>query len=93
MFYIPHYLWKVYEDQRLQKVTNGLRGRTLKLDDRKDACETLVKYVKETFHENNWYAGVFFFCDFLNLVNVVFQMYFINIFLGGKLNNIADKKI
>jgi len=83
MFYVPHYIWKIYEDQRLSKITDGLRGRTLKLDARKDACDTLVKYVKETFHENNWYAGVFFACDFLNLINVIFQMYFINIFLGG----------
>lgn len=83
MFYLPHYLWKTYEDQRLNKITNGLRGRTLSLDERKDQCEILVKYVKETFHMNTWYAGVFMLCDFLNFVNVVGQMFFINTFLGG----------
>ena len=83
MFYLPHYFWKMYEDERMKKITDGLRGRTLNIDDRKDACETLVKYVKETFHENNWYAGVFFICDLMNLFNTIFQMYFINLFLGG----------
>lgn len=83
MFYIPHYLWKTYEDKRLQKITSGLRGRTLSLEQRKDQCEILVKYVKETLHMNNWYAGVFFICDILNFINVIGQMFFINKFLGG----------
>lgn len=83
MFYLPHYLWKVFEDRKLDKITNGLRGRTLSLDERKDQCEILVRYVKETFHMHNFYAFKYFLCDILNFVNVIFQMYFINMFLGG----------
>ena len=83
MFYLPHYLWKTYENRRLAKMTNNLRGRTLNLDQRRDQCETLVKYVKETFHQNQTYAVVYFVCDVLNFINVVGQMYFINVFLGG----------
>ncbi len=26
MFYVPHYLWKIFEDRKVDKVTNGLRG-------------------------------------------------------------------
>jgi len=26
MFYIPHYLWKIFEDRKIDKITNGLRG-------------------------------------------------------------------
>ena len=29
MFYFPHYLWKILEDRRLDKITNGLRGEAL----------------------------------------------------------------
>ena len=83
MFYLPHYLWKTFEDRRLTKMTDGLRGRTLNLEQRKDQCEKLVKYVKETFHMNNTYAIVYFVCDILNFINTVGQMYFINLFLGG----------
>merc|ERR1719210_405713 len=64
-------------------MTDGLRGRTLNLEQRKDQCEKLVKYVKETFHMNNTYAIVYFVCDILNFINTVGQMYFINLFLGG----------
>ena len=88
MFYLPHYLWKMYEDEWMKKITDGLRGHTLNIDERKDLDisekkKTLVKNVKETFHQNKWYAGVFFVCDLMNLLNTIFQMYFINVFLGG----------
>ena len=84
MFYTPYFIWSIYEDGKLEKITNGLRGRTLKLSDRKDQCNILVQYVKETFHDHYWYARIYFLCDVLNLINVVFQMYFINLFLGGE---------
>ncbi len=83
LFYFPHYLWKTLEDRKLDKITNGLRGRTLSLDERKDQCETLVKYVRETFHLWNFYAFKYFICDILNFINVIAQMYTINAFLGG----------
>jgi hypothetical protein len=27
MFYVPHYLWKIFEDRKVDKITNGLRGK------------------------------------------------------------------
>ena len=29
MFYVPHYLWKIFEDRKVDKITNGLRGNHL----------------------------------------------------------------
>ena len=29
MFYIPHFLWKTFEGQRLSKIMGNLRGRTM----------------------------------------------------------------
>jgi hypothetical protein len=83
LFYLPHYLWKTLEDRKLSKITNGLRGRTLSLDERKEQCEILVKYIRETFHMHNFYAFKYFLCDVLNFVNVIGQMYLLNAFLGG----------
>ena len=53
------------------------------MDERKDSCETLVKYIRETFHLHNFYAFKYFVCDLLNFVNVIGQMYLLNAFLGG----------
>ncbi|XP_059083716.1 innexin inx3-like isoform X2 [Tigriopus californicus] len=83
LFYFPHWLWKTFEDRKLDKITSGLRGRTLSLDERKDQCSILVKYVTETFHMHNFYAFKYFICDILNFINVIVQIYMINAFLGG----------
>ena len=83
MFYIPHYLWKIFEDRLLDKITKGLRGTILSLDEHKEQCENLVNYMKETFHMHNFYAIKYFVCDLLNLINTIGQIYLINRFLGG----------
>ena len=49
MFYLPHWLWKTFEGGRLQKITSGLRGRTLDVETRKSQLGILVKYVKVPF--------------------------------------------
>jgi len=83
MFYIPHYIWKTFEDKKLDKITSGLRGKTLSRDDKRDACDNLINYLWETRGMHNAYAFKYFLCDVLNFVNVIGQMYFINYFLGG----------
>ncbi len=30
LFYFPHWLWKTLEDRKLDKITNGLRGKIRK---------------------------------------------------------------
>ena len=83
LFYMPHWLWKTLEDRKLSKITDGLRGRTLNLEDRLQKCNMLVRYTVETFHSHNMYALQYFLCDILNFVNVIGQMFLINKFLGG----------
>ena len=53
------------------------------IKDRSEKCSDLVRYVQETFHQHNTYALKYFVCDLLNFVNVIGQMYLINVFLGG----------
>ncbi len=53
------------------------------MDERKEQCEILVKYVRDTFHLHNFYAFKYFVCDILNFANVIGQMYLLNTFLGG----------
>ena len=38
----------------------------------------------EDRHGHDFYALKFFFCEFLNLLNVVGQLFFMNFFLGGE---------
>jgi hypothetical protein len=54
-------------------------------DVKNDRKQVLVEYfTNENRHNNDYYAYRFFFCEFLNLVNVVGQIYLMDFFLGGE---------
>ena len=43
----------------------------------------VVDFLKKTIGKHNSYAYQFIFCEFLNLVNIIFQMYFMDNFFNG----------
>ena len=43
----------------------------------------VVDYLKKTVGRHNSYAYQFIFCEFLNLVNIICQMYFMDQFFNG----------
>jgi hypothetical protein len=45
---------------------------------------TLARYFITSANTHNSWAGWMVFCEFLNLFNVIFNIYFINVFLGGE---------
>ena len=53
-------------------------------DIKEDRKKVLVDYFVDDRHSHNGYALRFFFCEFLNLVNVVGQLFFMDFFLGGE---------
>jgi len=85
MFYIPHYIWKTFEQKKMNKITSNLRPEKSfrSIDERRDACENLINYLYETRGTHNGYAFKYLFCDLLNFINVIGQIYFVNTFLGG----------
>ena len=58
MFYIPHYLWKAFEHKKIDKITSGVRGKTLPIntDKRRDSLEDLINYLWETRGTHESYA-------------------------------------
>ena len=53
-------------------------------DTKKDRLKLLVDYFSVNRNNHEFYAIKFFFCEFLNFVNVVGQIYFMDFFLGGE---------
>ena len=53
-------------------------------DIKEDRKKVLVDYFVDDRHNHNGYALRFFFCEFLNLVNVIGQLFFMDFFLGGE---------
>lgn len=84
--YIPHSIWKNLEGGRIKMLLQGLESESQPLvnnpSQHKDKREVIVRYVERNLHKNNFYAIKFFFCEFLNFVNIVGQMYLMDTFLG-----------
>ena len=53
-------------------------------DTKQDRITVLIDYFTEKKNNNDWYAARFFFCEVLNFVNVIGQIFFVDFFLGGE---------
>ena len=80
-FYFPHLLWKICEGGRLKQLINGLGSVTDKQEVLKSRINGVVTYLARNNGANNCYGAKFMFCEFLNLVNVLGQLYLLELFL------------
>jgi hypothetical protein len=84
LFYIPHWIWKNWEEGKVRMISDGIRGSMIGTkDDRRDRQNRLVQYMLDTLHLHNTYAAGYFFCEALNFINVVGNIFFVDVFLGG----------
>lgn len=84
LFYMPHWIWKNWEEGKIRMITDGVRGSIIGVSDyRKERQKKLVQYILETLHMHNTYAAGYFFCEVLNIFNVILNMVIIDSFLGG----------
>lgn len=85
LFYIPRYLWKVWEAGKLRMLVQDLNVPIVEKETRERRLGVLLEYF-DPEHRNNhdFYAFRFFFCELFNFVNVICQIYFIDVFLGGE---------
>jgi len=85
LFYIPRYLWKVWEAGKLKMLVQGLNVPIVDNEAKEERIDVLLNYF-DPKHKNNhdFYAFRFFLCEMLNFANVIFQIYFVDFFLGGE---------
>jgi len=85
LFYIPRYLWKVWEAGKLKMLVQDLNMPIVDPDTKKRRIGVLLEYFDpERRNNHNLYAAKFFLCELLNFVNVVSQIFFVDFFLGGE---------
>jgi hypothetical protein len=83
-FYLPHWIWKSYEGGRFKNLTDGSRGHSVGAEsERKTHCSALFRYLAETIRSHRNLVYVYAFCEVLNFVNVVGNIYFVNRFFNG----------
>ncbi|XP_045616194.1 innexin inx2 [Procambarus clarkii] len=83
MFYAPHWLWRTWEGGKLESIVMGLSVPVMNRDERREKIYLLAEYLHSSIHYHNFYAIKFFLCELLNLGNSLFNMWFLNKFLGG----------
>ena len=84
LFYIPRYLWKAWEGGKIKSLMADLNFIIIDEETKNKRKKILVDYFVNNLHDHNFYAFKFFFCEFLNLINVIGQIYFMDYFLGGE---------
>lgn len=84
LFYVPRYLWKTWEGGRIKMLVLDLNCPVVSEDCKEDRKKLLVDYFTTNLHQQNFYAFRFFICEALNFVNVVGQIYFMDLFLDGE---------
>lgn len=86
LFYVPHWIWKNWEDGKIRMVTDGMRGIqtvTATSEERVIRQRILVRYIMASLGTHNTYSFGYFFCEALNFINVVGNIFFVDKFLGG----------
>jgi len=84
--YLPHFLWKSWEGGKLSLLLQNLGENTLDTEPEttKERRAVIVNYILRNIRTHNLYVYKFIFCEFLNLVNIICQMYLMDGFFGGQ---------
>ena len=53
-------------------------------EEKKAQIDGLVNYFDNNFGHHKRYAMRFFICELLNLINIIGQIFFMDLFLGGQ---------
>jgi len=86
LFYLPHYLWKAWEGNKISLMAKGMSslGLTEHPSSKDEARETSVNYFDDHLNSHGLYVTKYILCEILNMANVLCQIYFMNFFLGGQ---------
>lgn len=93
LFYTPHFIWKKIEGGKIKNVLLGLNTMMLEKDKREEKEKTLAKYMIDRMHSHNFWALCFYFCEILNLANVIGNIYLTDHFLGGEFTTYGPKVV
>ncbi|OQR79945.1 innexin inx2-like [Tropilaelaps mercedesae] len=88
-FYLPRFIWKLIEGNRIKHLSADLRKPLLNDDKkRRVQLQLLVDYMEATrLRGHVAYFGSMVAIELLNFINIVLQIYLIDWFLGGEFSN------
>lgn len=85
LFYIPRFMWKMWEGGRIEQLVGELNKPIITdVGSKNEQKRIIVRYFTTNTNNSNAYAFRFVFCELLNFINVVGQIYFMDYFLDGE---------
>jgi len=83
LFYVPKYLWKVKEANRLQMMITTVKSKHIREWNENDKRK-ITQDVVDSLLISNDYFFFYFFCEFIYYIHLVAQMWFVNLMLSGQ---------
>ncbi|XP_060834024.1 innexin inx3-like [Rhopalosiphum padi] len=81
-FYVPHWIWKIWEGGKIRMITSDMREFCTGSDEsRRLKQNRLVQYFIESFHTHSTYAFGYILCEIINIFNISFNIYITHKFL------------
>lgn len=84
LFYLPHLIFKTWEGGKINGIVAGLNQLIMDKSHRADKEKVLAQYVVDSLNTHNFWALKMLFIEFLNLINVIGNIFFLDVFLGGE---------
>ena len=93
VFYFPHSLFKMAEGGKVSGIISGLHQTEAVILDqtRVNRYTFLSKYVAKTLNTHNPWAVKMLLCEVLAFINVIANIYFIDMFLGNEFSQYGMK--
>ena len=84
------FIWKNKEGGKMKMLVQETNVPIIDPDVKEIRMDLLLEYFAINRKNHTGYAFTFFFCELLNLVNVVGQIFFIDFFLGGEFHQYGN---
>lgn len=81
-FYLPHYLWKMWENGVVSSICKELYTNRFKPDGLMESSGHLIEYVQNCLRRNTTLMYKYYLCQILLLVNLIVQILVINYVLN-----------
>ena len=81
-----HFKFQAWEGGKVKNIISNLHQLILDRRDRAEKERILAEYFVDSLGTHNFWALRMLFVEFLNLINVVFNIYFVDIFLQVRQN-------
>jgi len=92
-FYLPYTMFKFSQDGRISKLLQDLQNVIPFNENREDKLGDIHLYLQDFYGSHSWWARKLLMSDFMNLINIILNIFFMDWYLGSIFINYAPKVI